>query len=465
MTRHLSYLVLIFHLFFLSAVRRSHAGETPTNTKDRQGLPGIGNSTIESRAVRSGGLARRSLMGARPRRSPKSITPAPSTHGLTMPTGLPFAIGSPTGMIDIWVDPQGGRDSNSGTSSTTALRTLTAAWNKIPVSKKLTKGYHIRIKAGTLHVEDQPNYWEHRWGSITGPIIIDGADPGRTAHLSPVNIFDTRFLYFINVAFDVETNDQVHCEQCVAFLLRNCTVKGTRGSAWEAIKVNQCTGVYIENSDVSGGDDNAIDMVAVRFGHILDSKIYNANWCIYHKGGSAHHYVARNEIYDCGESGYASGQGTGLEFMVAPWIRYEAYDIRVVNNVFHDVWGAALGVYGGQNILYAYNTLYKVGERSHTIEVNLGDRQCDGDTARCTQLLAAGAWGSTSGSAVKIPNVRVMILNNIVYNPTGYQSQWQHMQIQGPESDPASSNIPGGTAVADTGLVIKYVCVCSMSLL
>jgi hypothetical protein len=47
--------------------------------------------------------------------------------------------------------------------------------------------------------------------------------------------------------------------------------------------------------------------------------------------------------------------------MRTPWLHYEAYDIKVYNNVFHDIRGAGLSVSGGYNILMAYNTLYRVG--------------------------------------------------------------------------------------------------------
>lgn len=241
------------------------------------------------------------------------------------------------------MDPTGGSDSHNGATRATALRTLSAAWARIPQDKTLTTGFHIHITAGSLPDSAQPNYWESRLGTAAAPIIIEGADPGRVAQLSPVNIFNTHNLYFINVKFD-GPGDQVHCELCTNFLLRDVTVTGRRGSTWEVVKYNQCQGMYIENADISGGDDNGIDNVAVQYGHILDSQVHNANWCIYQKGGSAYHLVARTEIYDCGESGYAAGQGTGLEFMVSPWMRYEAYDIRVENCFLHDVWGAALGV-------------------------------------------------------------------------------------------------------------------------
>lgn len=42
-----------------------------------------------------------------------------------------------------------------------------------------------------------------------------------------------------------------------------------------------------------------------------------------------------------------------------PWVNYDAYAIKVTNNIIHDVWGAGLSVFGGYSILMAHNTLYK----------------------------------------------------------------------------------------------------------
>lgn len=52
---------------------------------------------------------------------------------------------------------------------------------------------------------------------------------------------------------------------------------------------------------------------------------------------------------------------------------------QIFNNLVYNVDGAGLGVWGGYNILVAHNTVYKVGKRSHMIEVNLGDHSCDGE--------------------------------------------------------------------------------------
>ena len=100
--------------------------------------------------------------------------------------------------------------------------------------------------------------------------------------------------------------------------------------------------------------------------------------------------------------------------------------------MIRDVWGAGLGVYGGYDILFAHNTLVRVGARSHAIEVKFGSRSCDGDEqlkANCGAYLAAGGWGPgepTLGDealAVSIPNKNVIIANNLVFNPSPYRSQ------------------------------------------
>jgi nitrous oxidase accessory protein NosD len=157
--------------------------------------------------------------------------------------------------------------------------------------------------------------------------------------------------------------------------------------------------VYIENNNITSADDNNIDFVAVQYGHIQSNIIHNAgDWCMYTKGGSADIRIEGNEIYNCDVGGYVAGQGTGLEYMVTPWIHYEAYDIKFINNVIHDTQGAGNGCQWGYNILLAYNTLYHVGTISHAIEVVFGLRSCDGDPLAATSRsanLALGGWGTT----------------------------------------------------------------------
>lgn len=368
-----------------------------------------------------------------------------------------YDIGTPT-LTDVWVDPTNGNDANSGNTRAQALRTITAAWGRIPIGVTLTStGYRIMLVAGTYPEGSVPNYWERRYGTFQFPIILQAADGDGTAILPALNVFDTRYFYVIGVRIQAAGGDVFHCEQCRYLLMRDSVVTSGGGQGpQETVKLNQSQYIYIEDSDVSGASDNAIDFVGVQHGHVIFNRIHNAgDWCEYAKGGSAYLRIEGNEYFDCGTGGFSAGQGTGFEFMVSPWLHYEAYDIKFVNNVIHDTDGAGIGVNGGYNILMAYNTMYRVGQRSHVIEAVHGLRGCDGDTARCNANRAAGGWGTaTGGGEEPIPNRNVYIYNNIVYNPTGYQSQWQHFAIYGPRTPSTGSNIPS-PARTDTNLQIR----------
>ena len=92
---------------------------------------------------------------------------------------------------------------------------------------------------------------------------------------------------------------------------------------------------------------------------------------------------------------------------------------------------------GGYNILLANNTLYRVGARSHVMEVVHGARTCDGNQAQCATFLTQGGWGTTViGGDEPIPNRNVFIYNNVIVNPEGASSQWQQFAV-------AADRIPG----------------------
>ncbi len=388
---------------------------------------------------------------APPGSAPTAAAPAPNQPG-------DYVIGDPV-LTDVWVDPVNGDDARNGESRDQALLTITEAWSRIPQGTPLTgSGYRILLAAGEYPDSSFQLYWEARYGTVEFPIIIQSADgPGLARLLGFVNVFDTRYLYLLDLAFATE-GDVFHCEQCNHLLIRGVSMDGGSGhQAHETIKINQSQYIYIENSDIFNTYENAIDFVAVQYGHITGNRLHDADdWCIYLKGGSAYFRIEGNEIYNCGTGGFSAGQGTGFEYMVSPWLHYEAYDIRFINNLVHDTQGAGMGVNGGYNILLAYNTLYRVGANSHAIEVVFGSRSCDGDVPRCTANLAAGGWGTTvtGVEGEPIPSRNVYIYNNIIYNPPGYQSQWQHFTIFGPRSPSAGSNIPS-PASTDANLQIR----------
>ena len=352
-----------------------------------------------------------------------------------------------------------GNDASTGAARDHALRTVNAAWERIPPSTLLTTGYRIMLVAGTYPEDSVPTHWESRFGTFQAPIMIQSADGPGAAILPGLSIFGSRYLYLIGLRMQAGADDVLHCEQCDHFLVRQCQVVGigdpaTYNSPQEALKVNQSQYVYVEDSDLSGAYGNAIDFVAVQNGHLQGNRVHNAlDWCAYVKGGSSYIRVEGNEFYDCGTGGFSAGQGTGFEYMVSPWLHYEAYDVKIINNVVHDTTGAGLGVNGGYNILMAYNTLYRVGATSHVLEFVHGHRSCDGNMPACLSNLSAGGWGTTGEGGQWIPNRNIYVYNNVVYNPVPYQSQWSQFSIQGPETPPSGSHVPS-PSLADDHLVI-----------
>jgi hypothetical protein len=390
--------------------------------------------------------------------TPATVPPTTASPGV-VPTGTRYDIASGP-LTDIWVDPVSGDDGRDGSSRVQAVRTITAAWQRIPLGTA-TNGYRIALTAGTYPADAMPNYWDERSGTRTAPIVIESVDGIGAAVTSNMNVFGVDYLYVIGLRI-TSPYDLFHCEQCDHLLLRHLTIEGVgaidRGEGpQEGVKINQSTNVYIEDSDISGATDNALDMVAVQYGHILGNRIHRAiDWCVYTKGGSAYFAIEGNEIYDCGTGGYTAGQGTGFQFMTEPWIAYEAYAIRFVNNVIHHIEGAAFGAAGAYDTLFAYNTAFDVGARSQLVDVVLGRRGCDGApddigaVARCRSLLDNQGWGTTGEELEIIPARSVWIFDNVFLNPAGHQSGSQHFQIHQCQTvDTAATGVPSPTCVDD----------------
>lgn len=366
---------------------------------------------------------------------------------------LHYDLGQPV-LADLWVDPALGDDAHSGATRAQALRTITAAWQRLPAQTSTT-GYRIQLAGGVYPDTSFPVYWEGHSGSFAAPLILNSADgPGAAQLNGNLNIFGVHYLYLTGLAIS-NPGDVLHCEQCEHILLRQSRLTGGNRQAHETIKMNQSRYIYIEDSDISQAYENALDFVSVQYGHIVRNRFHDADdWCIYLKGGSAYFSIESNEIDHCGTGGFTAGQGTGFEYMTPPWLHYEAYGLRVVNNVIHHTDGAGLGVNGGYAILMAYNTLYRVGARSHVVEFVFGSRSCDGDAALptgCADHLALGGWGTTlvGVEGEPIPNRTIHFINNLIYNPPGMQSQWQHFAIYGPQIPSAGSHIPSPARTDD----------------
>jgi hypothetical protein len=331
---------------------------------------------------------------------------------------------SPRGALKIVVDARHGRDRNPGTARR-PLRTVAAAWLRIPQAQTLTRPVRIAVRPGRYPARALPNYWESRWGSESAPIVIAATRPGRVT-FGAVNLFDLRWVAFSGIDFK-DHFDLFHCERCQHVLLTRSRLVGSPAELHENVKVNQSQHIAITDSLISGADDNAIDFVAVQHARITGNTIERANdWCAYAKGGSAFVLVARNRIRNCGTGGFTAGQGTGFQFMTPPFIRYEAYGIDVLDNRITHTAGAGVGVNGGYGIVIARNRMWDVGRRSHWIEIVYGSRSCDGQPGddgrdQCQANLDAGGWGTTrvddGTNFVRIPNRQVWVLGNVIDQP------------------------------------------------
>lgn len=219
----------------------------------------------------------------------------------------------------------------------------------------------------------------------------------------------------------------------------------------EGLKINQSTNVFVEDDDISGGWDNPVDYVAVQNGHVVGNTIHDGgDWCMYVKGGSANLVVDANELARCGTGGFTAGQGTGFEWMTDPYLTYEAMGVEFTNNVVHDVDGAAFGTNGGFEILFAYNTAFRAGTRSHLIEVLHGNRNCDGELATCRAHNAAGGWGPNGAGedTQVIPARHVTIVDNVLVNPADAFAP-QLLSIASPVTPPAGWNVASPARVDD----------------
>ena len=285
---------------------------------------------------------------------PVAQSPSTGRYDMGDPTLTTFYVGT------------NGSDTNSGLTADSPSRTVTAAWQKIPRGVLTGTGYRILLAPGTYPEASLPNYMDARHGSRAFPIIITANQAGTVTLGGDLNVFDVRYLYLINLNIAPHpAGGALHCEQCQYLLVRDSVLSGGARVAQETIKINQSQNVYLEGNDISGAWDNAIDYVGVQYGHVLGNRIHNAgDWCQYAKGGSAYLRIEGNTYTNCGTGGFTAGQGTGFQFMTSPWLHYEAYDIRFINNIVHNVEGAAIGAQGAFNVLFAHNTFYRIGSRS-----------------------------------------------------------------------------------------------------
>jgi hypothetical protein len=394
--------------------------------------------------------------------SPPGISTASTDQLATAPER---GVGSGIVYSDIWVDPVLGSDQQSGGAPDKALRTLTAAWEKVPKGAQISgSGIRINLMPGDFREADMPGYWEDAKGTASFPIVIRASGGRHTTRLHAyIDMHTCSYLSFVDL--DIVTDqgyggggNVLHIAESDHIRIEGCTLSGYDGvqrQPQETLKANQVKYLDVEDCDISGAFWYALDYVAVQYGSIRNSSIYDAGeFCMVIKGGSAYLTIEGCEIYGGDTGAISAGSGTGFNWMVPPWVHYEISSTRFINNLVHDTGTVGLSVNGGYNVLMAHNTLYRVGINDHAIEACQGQRGCDGDTPTCRRYLSMGGWGTTGANRQFIPNKNVFIYNNIIYNPAGSGSRWQHFIVQGPVTPPAGSNVPAPSR-ADENLQIK----------
>jgi hypothetical protein len=417
-------------------------------------------------------------------------TPAPAAPNLaTAASPLPppesaYEIGAPT-LTELYLSPDGD-DANDGLSAASPLRTLTAAWERIPAGGTLTgSGYRINLLPGEYPCEptepdDCQNYFGSRHGTAEFPVILQAAEgPGSVTLRGGFDLNDVSYLYLIDLTLiggsplptNQSGNNLLHLANADHVLLRGLTLAGPAcasdacNNLQEVLKVNQVQYLYVESSHIGGAWHSAVDFFSVQYGHFLNNEVHTAGqWCMYVKGGTASLRVEGNDFHDC-LLGFQAGQSSNLAVMRPPWVHYEAYDIKFVNNVLHHIPGVGLSVSGGYNILFAYNTLYEVGTDTENgyplIQAVHGERGCSATdevpaaVSVCRARLDEGGWGPDflTDNLAAIPNRNVYILNNLIYNPHG-QTLYAHLYVAAPLALPDGfRNLPD-LLPADENLLI-----------
>ncbi|MBI5102082.1 MAG: right-handed parallel beta-helix repeat-containing protein [Nitrospirae bacterium] len=398
-----------------------------------------------------------------------------------------YDIGFPS-LTEVWVDPVNGDDANSGEGLVTAKITITAAWELVPENSTLAAtGYRINLLPGSYHCEPGPevencvNYFADRLGTFQFPVIIRAYNgPGTAFIRGGMDINNVRYLYLLDLDLlggtplptNISGNNLLHLAGSDHVLLRGLTLKGPScdndlcNNLQEVLKVNQTQYLYVEDSAIGGAWHTSVDYMVVQYGHFFNNRLHTAGqWCMYLKGGSSYLRIEGNELHGC-QLGFEAGQAANFAVMVSPWFHYDAYDIRFVNNLLHDIPGVGLSVAGGYNILFAYNTLYRVAtdERGYgLIDFVHGERNCTPTdelpafVAQCNAYINLGGWGPNveTESVAVVPNRNIYVYNNIFYNPAPLQTQWSHFEVRGPVIPPSDFvNFPSPSR-ADDNLVIR----------
>jgi hypothetical protein len=328
---------------------------------------------------------------------------------------------SSNNQVVFWVDAAHGNDSRNGQEPGTAFKTVAAAWRATLTPGLAGRKLQVNFLPGR-HLS--PHWLPGRADGSGASTILHSVEPRQAIIEGGLNIKGAAHLELRGLTlaagggFRYHNDNVLHLEACSDVAIQGCRMLGTPDVIKEVVKINQSARLLIADNEIAGCNQAAVDLMACQYAEVLDNQVHNARtWGVYDKGGSAYVRIAGNDVYDCG-FGISTGEGSGLQYLVPPFLQYESYGAQVFNNFLRNIKGTALCAQGALNAAFAHNWIKDAawGETGYTfIAVRYGDRKCstEADIARCRELLAAGAWGSdVSQLGVPIPCENLFFYNN-----------------------------------------------------
>lgn len=384
-------------------------------------------------------------------------------------------LGEPGPFVDVYVSPTGS-DTNNGLTRQTPLRSVSTAWSLMNNTLLANFGFRINLMNGD-HTCDLPDCTPILTQTVATtrqhPIIIRAVDGAGSATLvGGLTLRNPSNVYLMDFSIRSIPGQKPPSEALLAvfsgqnILLRNLRLIAPDPAQYPensdvdaGIGILNSTNLHVEQCQLQGQSENGVVVVGSQHVELLKNDIAGAtNWGVMTFAGTAYLKAEANTVRDC-RRGISLGGGSLFSLMTAPWLHYEIYDARVVNNLLHDVTGTPLNVAGGYNVLIAWNTLYRVAtdetEAAPLFQAVHGTRHCTNDSL-CATYLALGGWGADSvlGQAAPIPNRNVYLYNNVFFNPLPTRTLVSHFAVDAPMTTTEGTNIPSPSR-ADQNVRIK----------
>ena len=344
------------------------------------------------------------------------VPPPPRPEGPPPVIGGRFVPGSPPAEA-LYVNAENGDDTATGDAPERALQTLQVAWDK---ARERQSGQHIVLAAGRYAGAT----FGDREGTQAAPVFVTPADDlvdGTAAVITgPLSLVDVHSVYLDRLSFEVAEPTALSCSRCAQVLWRALQVEHTGDGP--AVAADHSEDVFAEDLVVRTAGTAGIEWRASTYGHVMACAVHGGTEAgIRARAGAAYLRVEGNDVTDAA-AGYVLGPVSDVAELNTPWLHYEVYGVRVVNNLGRHLTGPAVAVFGGYNVLVAYNTFFRVAPGAAAVVVDAGARTCS-DEADCAGHAAAGGWTGV------VPALRVLVFDNLLFNPEDAPALSAHLSV------------------------------------